>query len=242
MILTMLVPTRGRPDNARRLLAACEATCVLPDTRIQLGVDSDDPKWGDYQAVHQGSDRAILTAWEPGERKGMVHTLNQMWHWRPLQFNMTDFIGQPRRTDVFGFMGDDHLPVTLGWDKALCDALAGKPAALAYGNDLLQGANIPTAVAMTASIPRTLGYMAPPELAHLYVDNTWLAWGHGLGAITYLPDVVIEHLHPVAGKADWDEGYRNVNAETSYSADRVAYEKYRTERLPADLEKLRAIR
>lgn len=228
MILTMLVPTRGRPDNASRLLAACEATRVMPYTKIVLGVDEDDEEFPAY-------DRACSPPWSAimvlpkHERPGMVAGLNAM-------------AGiYSRQTSVVGFMGDDHVPVTSGWDKALCDALAGKPAALAYGNDLLQGANIPTAVAMTASIPLTLGYMAPPELAHLYVDNTWLAWGRGLGAITYLPDVVIEHLHPVAGKADWDEGYRNVNAETSYDADRAAYENYRTERLPADLEKLKAL-
>jgi hypothetical protein len=230
MILTVLVPTRGRSENAHRLLDACAATCVLADTKIVLGCDDDDDHRGYCRILAKDNAHGAFMRLPVGDRRGMVAGLNLMAE----RYAPT--------SDYVGFLGDDHLPVTPGWDKAFCDALAGKPAALAYGNDLLQGANIPTAVAMTASIPRTLGYMAPPELGHLYVDNAWLAWGHGLGAITYLPDVVIEHLHPVAGKADWDEGYRNVNAETSYSADRVAYEKYRTERLPADLEKLRAIR
>lgn len=232
----MLVPTRGRPDNARRLLAACEATCVLPTTRIIFGVDADDPARPGYNQVvwpqnpylpwPSAIGRGMLL---PGSKHpGMVDCLNRMF-----RFGDT--------ADTYGFMGDDHLPATPGWDKALCDALAGKTAALAYGNDLLQGERIPTAVAMTASIPRTLGYMAPPELAHLYVDNFWSDLGQGLGALTYLPDVIIEHLHPVAGKAEWDAGYRAVNADASFTADRVAYERYRAERLPADLAKLRAI-
>lgn len=232
MILTMLVPTRGRPDNARRLLAAAEATCVLSDTRIVFGVDADDPVRAAYSGLDEG--RGYLETVLPVARRGMVGTLNRMWATR-------DAIWTIRRADVVGFLGDDHLPVTPGWDQALCDALEGKPAALAYGNDLLQGERIPTAIAMTASIPRTLGYLAPPELAHLYVDNFWADLGRGLGAITYLPDVIIEHLHPVAGKAQWDEGYRAVNATTVYDADRVAYERYRAERLPADVAKLRAI-
>jgi hypothetical protein len=226
VILTMLVPTRGRPDNARRLLAACEATCVLPTTSMVFGVDSDDPALDGYDQCNAG--RGYVMQLEPSGQPGMVSVLNRM----------TD-IGHYH---AVGFMGDDHLPVTQGWDKALCDALEGKPAVLAYGNDLLQGERIPTAVAMTASIPRALGYMAPPTLRHLYVDNVWADWGRGLGALTYLPDVVIEHLHPAAGKAQRDAGYEAVNAPEVDSADRAAYLAYRDGgRLAADLEKLRAL-
>jgi hypothetical protein len=227
----MLVPTRGRPENSRRLLAACEATCVLPDTRIVFGVDEDDRSSATYNDFLDHGDRGYVMTTAAGAGPGMVGALNQMCHSR---------LGSP---DVIGFLGDDHLPRTVGWDKALCDALSGKPAALAYGNDLLQGERIPTAVAMTASIPRVLGYMAPPQLAHLYVDNVWLDWGRGLGTITYLPDVVIEHLHPVAGKAPQDAGYEAVNAPAVWAADQAAYTAYRDSPtgLAADLAKLKAL-
>jgi hypothetical protein len=229
--LTVLVPTRGRPANAARLVAAFEATCVLPDTTVQFGVDSDDPMWHYYcqaagDAVH---GRTQVTPCQPSRRRGMVDALNQMWSSRP------------QSADVFGFMGDDHLPVTPGWDEALCAALAGKPAALAYGNDLFQCGDKPTAVVMTASIPRALGYMAPPELAHLFVDDAWLAWGRALDAITYLPDVVIEHLHPDAGKVQRDHGYDTVNAPAAFSADHAAYLAYRDGHMTADVDKLRSL-
>lgn len=229
MRLTMLVPTRGRPQNALRLRDAIMATAVLSATTVAFGVDEDDPARARYESA-LWTNTVVLPA---STRRGMVDTLNAM----------TDMALTWLPDDgVIGFMGDDHLPRTLGWDKALCDALEGKPAALAYGNDLLQGERIPTAVAMTASIPRTIGYMAPPQLAHLYVDNVWLDWGRALNAITHLPDIVIEHLHPAAGKADRDAGYDAVNALEVDSADRAAYLAYRDGgALAADIAKLRAL-
>jgi hypothetical protein len=41
-----------------------------------------------------------------------------------------------------------------------------------------------------------------------------------------MPEVVIEHLHPVAGKGEWDDQYREVNAEEVYSADAIAFKEY----------------
>jgi len=47
-----------------------------------------------------------------------------------------------------------------------------------------------------------------------------------LNALRYIPEVVLEHLHPVAGKAEWDDQYREVNAPEVYSADRIALDNY----------------
>jgi hypothetical protein len=33
-------------------------------------------------------------------------------------------------------------------------------------------------------------------------------------------------MHPVAGKAEWDEGYKEVNAQEVYSFDALAYQNY----------------
>ena len=97
---------------------------------------------------------------------------------------------------------------------------------LVYGNDLLQGEHLATAVGMTGNIVKALGGMTPPNMINLYLDNFWMKLGNDLGALRYLPNVVIEHLHPIAGKAEWDEGYRAVNAEDVYSADEVEFWKY----------------
>jgi hypothetical protein len=50
--------------------------------------------------------------------------------------------------------------------------------------------------------------------------------GKDLNALRYIPEVVLEHLHPIAGKAEWDEGYKDVNAQEIYSADKKAFDDY----------------
>ena len=37
---------------------------------------------------------------------------------------------------------------------------------------------------------------------------------------------IIEHLHPIGGKVEWDEQYREVNAQEVYSADAIAFKDY----------------
>jgi hypothetical protein len=139
-------------------------------------------------------------------------------------------------------MGDDHRPRTHDWDERLIDVLLQQGVGVAYGNDLLQREAMPTAVAMTANIPRTLGYMSPPNLRHLCVDLVWKDWGTGIDRLTYFDDVIIEHMHPAAAKAPMDERYAVVNSAEVMTYDADVYYDYRDNGgLKADVEKLRTL-
>jgi hypothetical protein len=81
-------------------------------------------------------------------------------------------------------------------------------------------------IAMTSDIVKALGGMVPPRMKHLYLDNFWKKLGEDLKIITYLDGVIIEHMHPIAGKAEWDEGYKEVNAQEVYSFDALMYKNY----------------
>jgi hypothetical protein len=83
--------------------------------------------------------------------------------------------------------------------------------------------------------------MAPPALTHLYVDNAWLVWGNSLGRLRYLKDVIVEHRHPLAGKAMWDENYQRVNSGEVAEHDRLVFEAYVRDGLEADLAKIREV-
>ena len=112
-----------------------------------------------------------------------------------------------------------------------------------YGNDLLQGENLPTQVAMTSDIVRALGYMCPPTLTHLFVDNFWLSLGRTADCIRYLPDVVVEHMHPAAGKAEWTPGHMRVNTHAMKNRDEDAFRDYVEAGLfEADVAKVKALR
>jgi hypothetical protein len=204
--LVVLVPTRGRPENIVELLQAFKDTNA--EANIVIVCDEDDPKLEEYKAT--GASGLVY----PREGKGMAKPLNKAANELAYHY------------DFFAFMGDDHRPRTQGWDIAIQEELSKLGTGLAYGNDLIQGAGLPTAVFMTADIVRTLGGMVPPNMIHLYLDNFWLELGRDLNAITYREDVIIEHLHPIAGKAQWDEQYREVNAQEVYSADAIAFKQY----------------
>jgi hypothetical protein len=122
-------------------------------------------------------------------------------------------------------MGDDHLPRTQNWDQAFIQAL-GINTGIVYGNDLLQGANLPTAFGMSRDLVVELQGMTFPGCVHLFFDNFVKQLGLDLNYLKYLPDVIIEHLHPVAGKAEMDEGYARVNQPKWYEKDLLALQQY----------------
>lgn len=212
--LAVLVPTRGRPQNAVRLQQAFTDTDSLNATLIFV-LDADDPELPGYWEA--AGDRRIrhLTVHDGEGGTGMTAALN---------YAATLHAGE---YGALGFMGDDHLPRTAGWDAHVLGALGTDEPRIVYGDDLLQGANLPTAAFMPSRMVRALGFMAPPVLRHLYVDNFWLELGERLGTLHYLPDVVIEHLHPAAGKAVMDERYAVVNATEADAADRRAWRDFR---------------
>lgn len=207
--LLVIVPTRGRPQNAARLAEAFEDTDSL-NADLVFVADRDDPE---LPAYHMAAPRLLIH--EGGEGRGLVPALN----WAAgLYADVYDHLG---------FMGDDHLPRTAGWDAHVLGAMDAAAPRVVYGNDLLQGEALPTASFMPSRMVRALGFMAPPVLRHLYVDNFWLTLGQHLGGLRYLPDVVIEHVHPAAGKAVMDERYAAVNAPEADMLDRQAWRQFR---------------
>jgi hypothetical protein len=220
MKLLVLVPSRGRPANARRLLNAFSSTCTEgDDVGMMLCTDRDDPTLPDYPAglVH-------------GDHPTMIEKLNAA---AMLTLDMDP-------PTYLGFMGDDHLPRTEGWDARVVEALDGLPGpGIVYCDDLFQHEAMPTAVFMHAAIVEALGWMALPTLGHLYCDNAWLDLGHALGNVRYLGDVVIEHLHPSAGTAENDDQYDRVNSAERYHEDRAAWLEWREHQLPADVDAIR---
>lgn len=225
--LTVIIPSRGRPGAVAAIAETYAETCEL-DTWLVFAVDDNDPDLDRYRS-------AVVDAAYPNcsvyvdRNKSMVEALNHAVANTPLEF-------------AVGFQGDDHRPRTKGWDAAYVAALRELGTGIVYGNDLLQGSNLPTQCAMTADIPAVLGYMAPPSLTHLAVDNFWLELGQGAACIRYLPSVVVEHMHPVAGKADWDEGYQRVNHPRMYDRDLHELTRLRGSSTPVAIARVSALR
>lgn len=222
----MIVPSRGRPENIKRLIKAFAETITI-GTKLIVVVDIDDPVAVDYMKVMDAANEwsfASLYVQSAASSLGPIlnYTANQ---YAPF-------------ANFIGFMGDDHLPRTVGWDGRLCARLGAK-AGVAYGNDLFQGENLPTAVVLSARIIGALGYMVPPLLRHMYLDNFWKQLGEDLDHLVYMPDVIIEHIHPFAGKAEMDDGYKRVNTQSMYNEDGLIYTNFMRNEWPSQLLQLR---
>jgi hypothetical protein len=205
--MLVIVPTRGRPEGMVRQIEAFKDTLATCD--VLYAVDDDDDRAMEYLRL----SGPLGVKFAVGPRLRMVGTLN--FH----------ALREAANYDVIGFMGDDHLPRTDSWDTLIMEQFTGGPVVV-YGDDLLQGPNLATAVFLPSRMVRAMGYFAPPCLTHLYADNAWMEIGRAT-AYTYLPGVVIEHMHPVAGKAAWDDRYAEVNAPELDAADRDAFHHWR---------------
>jgi hypothetical protein len=225
--LTVLVPSRGRPAAAVALARAFNDTITI-DTRLVFSIDADEQNLNDYSVLIRNGFVDV----DVNANRSMVQALNATAAKEAASWPF-----------AIGFMGDDHCPRTVGWDAAYLEALREMRTGIVYGNDLLQGPNLPTQVAMTTDIVRALGYMAPPDLTHLYVDNFWRDLGTAAGCLRYLPDVIVEHRHPHAGKAQWDDNYNRVNSGEMYRRDATAYDQYmRAGELHAAVEAVKTLR
>jgi len=192
--------------------------------RYVVLVDRDDPTIDGYRAL--GLDVMPV---EPG---GYVSALNQAA--RALADGAS----------VIGAYQDDLVFRTRGWDDRVRETLATP--GIAYGDDLLQGEHHPTAIFMSAAIYRALGWLALPTIWHQWADDVWKALGQAAGCLRFMPDVIIEHVHPANGKAAMDPGYERVfgdnpGASERATSDYYAFHGWLEDRAEIDVAKVRAV-
>lgn len=208
--ILIITPTRARPENLERLRASLLAQSEdFNSFDLVACIDTNDPKLVDYLVDAQTPGRYYVT----GEPKRLGPWLNEVVK-----------IVHPDDYDIIGFLGDDVEARTHGWDKRVREAM--QPDGMVYCNDGWQGQGLPTGIFMDTTMIVKAGYMVYPELTHLYIDNHWKAWGEALGTLTYLDDVLLEHMHPFAGKAKTDAVYDAANSPDMYSKDGQTFEKF----------------
>lgn len=204
--ILIIVPSRSgnskRYPNVDRFIENWKInTQGLSDLCIALD-DDDEHKYPKRDGV----------IYEINPRIRMVPTLNQI------------AIKYKDEYKYIAFFGDDHV-IKTKWESEFINFFDSKGGiGIAYGNDLLQGEKLPTAVCLTSNIVDALGYMAPKNLIHMYADNFWLSLGKRLNIIKYFNNVIFEHLHPDNGKALKDTQYDESNSV--FFVDQQEYNKY----------------
>lgn len=216
--ILMIIPTRDRNEKHKELFQSF-LDSELYDTDLLFVLDNDNAS--QYELINHESVKYLIS-----NRIRMIPSLNYAANLFSNEFK------------YIGFMGDDHRFRTQTFDNRLIKDLGHKKDKwIWYGNDLLQQENLPTAVIMTSNIIKTLGYMVPPKLIHLFADNFWKDLGNELGILHYDSEVVIEHMHYTTGKSEQDSLYTEVNSHTMFNIDKASYEAYKMSQFPQDILK-----
>lgn len=234
--LAVLIPTRGRPENVRKVISAWDFTNAWDHADMVLVADADDPEIQGYRdLVDEDGLESIITLIEIPAWLPMVHKLNAAARDQAA-------IDWPSGYFALAFAGDDHLPQTIGWAKRYLDVLRELGTGMVYGDDGYQGRKLSTEWAITSDVVRALGRMVPADVEHMYCDNAMMDLFGAAGALRHLPEVRIEHMHPVAGKAETDDQYNRVNHRDQFSKDRRSYQRWLDRGRAADVALVRQLR
>lgn len=191
--LTLILPTRQRLPQLRRALRSAAETAARPERlEVVLYIDRDDEPSHDFQFPGLQIVRLI----GPRARMG--------------QMTQTCFDAGSGRYLMLA--NDDIVFRSPGWDATVLETFAefNDDVALIWGNDLYSG--FPSHPFLSRSACQTIGMVCPDDYHHELIDvhiydifRKLRRLGHN--RMRYLDQLVIEHRHIFAGKADPDQTY-----------------------------------
>ena len=215
--ISVVLATRNRPDNLRRLYQSIKDTATMMPEVI-VSVDDDDKV-------------SIPVAEELGFRyiQGPRIPLSKIYN----------KLSEVFQGDIIMYGADDMVFRKKGWDNLVRSDFEKYPdhILLVHAFDGIQRADCAAFGFLHRKWVETLGFLFPPHLAIIYQDN-WIAEAaRALGRQVYYDDfMIVEHLHACVGKAPMDATY--ADALPKVAADKVLWETTQ-HLLAADIEKLR---
>lgn len=201
-LISVLMPTRGRPAAVVRMLSTLFSLAERPD-RVEavLRIDDDD-------AATLALDFAATPELAGANVRRLVGPRLPM---AELNTACLEAAGG----DILFAANDDVAVRTQGWDARLRAAVARHPDGvyLAFPNDLLQGNRLATFPCLSREACRLLGEPYPKAFRGEFIDVHLMdifqrLKGVGVDRVLYLEDVVFEHLHHRAAKSVEDATYR----------------------------------
>lgn len=225
--LSLLCPTRNRPDKMARMWKSAVETAAHPDSvEIVFYLDNDD--------VAGMCGLRLAAGVRPQQVRAVVGgriTLSQCWN----------AAAEIARGNIFMYCGDDIIFRSAGWDVIVAEKMAAfdDRIVFVYGRDGIQDEKLGTHFFITREWARVTGYVVPPMFPNIYSD-TWVnEVAERIGRKIYAPDIYTEHMHFVAGKSARDRTYHErIETHREHNEDELWRQ---TEHLRiADAEKLAA--
>lgn len=220
-MISVLCPTRGRPDSMQRMVTSARKTAQVP-TGIEFIFYIDDDDAASYAMAERLDVRSVV---------GPRIILSEMWN--ACWMESSD--------DIFMHCGDDIIFRSAGWDSEVIDAFERIPdkIVLVHGRDGYQDANLATHGFYHRRWTDAVGYLVPPYFSSDYNDLWWTEVADMISRRTYLHSVYTEHMHPVVNKGTWDQTHTERLARHQQDNVQAIYNSKMSERLD-DAAKLRA--
>ncbi len=194
-IISLLMPTRGRPALAQRFMESV-ANLTRHRDRVEIIVYVDEDDTGS----HALDCPAVSVTRIIGPRTTMGG------------YNSACYA--KARGDIIILVNDDTVIRTQRWDEKVIalDASFADKIYLAYGNDLFKKHNVCTFPILSRRTCELLVEPYPKAYRGAFIDyhlfDIFKRLQHcGFDRIRYVDDLIFEHLHYRTGKAAFDETY-----------------------------------
>lgn len=220
-MISLLVPTRKRPERLAEMISSARATSNSGQIEILCYVTHDDASYDDVA-------KSLSAAFIRGPRR----TFSDLWN--PLVPYAAG--------DIFMLCADDVIFRTTGWPEIVEQAYAdcADKILCVHGDDLHpNGKSFATLPFVSRKWVETLGYFTPDGFTCDWCD-TWIQDIADMIRRKRLLPIVTEHVHPLWGKAPVDETYAEAQANRTKDPNARQYMQRFSER-QADAEKLRAV-
>lgn len=188
-MISLLVPSRGRPDQLTTMWTSATQTADHPD-RVELVVYRDDDDPTDPPDL---GDATVI--------EGSRICLSQMWNQ----------CADQATGDILWHGNDDVIFRSPSWDTAVEAAFAAIPdrIVVVHGRDGFQDAALGTLSFLHRRWCDTVGYFLPPYFSSDFNDLWVSEVADSLGRRVFLPEVFTEHMHPIIGKGEWDQTHQD---------------------------------
>jgi hypothetical protein len=213
-MISILTPTRGRPDNVKRLIDSAFSTARFPEqVEFLFYVDLDDDS---FPAEIESSNVRVIR----GPRMWLSVLQNILY--------------ANCNGEIVMYSGDDLVFKTQDWDVKVVNAIEKYPdkLALVYPNDLAtHGQSMAIHGFLHRNWINAVGSWVAPGRGSLY-DLWHTEVARKLGRLHYLEDVHIAHVHYRQGEglATFDETYKYVSSATRSWVPMKTYKRLERER------------
>lgn len=210
-MFSLLAPTRGRPQALQDMADSAHATATSP-VEVLAYVDADDPFLDQYVAT-RGVSVVV----------GPRIVLSECWN----------VLARQAQGEFLHMSSDDIRFRTPGWDKIIRGTFDRFPDGIAFvfGRDGIHDEKLATHGFISRRWLETVGYFTWHEFPCDFAD-TWLHdVAQMIGRLVYQPAVLIEHLHPIANKAEWDQTHLERKARGKDARVDALYRRLRARRV-----------